>query len=237
MFRKPKFEFCGAVSVAGINQAWKESKEAESKSDSYDPATFVQTMTVVHAYLGLPWARRRQSWTEYLSFLAKMILDHLAKRPLTPEQVATLATVVLYLNRLTRKKPGELKRLWHDWERLQLVYNTIKQSIASDTLCVGSYAEISLYISQSRMIDDPEKREESLYTVEKILERGIAEISSPCQLAQIFRDYALLCAEFPSFHQDALAMLARSRQISEPFLDAHVKTWMAWPSVFWGRRY
>ncbi|MEO5363858.1 MAG: hypothetical protein H7838_09585 [Magnetococcus sp. DMHC-8] len=225
--------------MAGINQAWKESSAEESKSHLYDPATFVQTMSVVHSYLCLPWpwARRRTMWTEYLSFLAKMLLDNLAKRPLSPEQVATLAAVVLHLNRLSAGRTGELKRLWHDWERIQLVQNLVSQAIANDTLCVGGYTEIALHISRSRFIDDPDKRLESLYTLEKVMERGVPEIADDCQLAHILREFALLSTEFPTFHQDALDALARSRRIAAPFLDARVKALLAWPRVWLGRRY
>ncbi|MEO5348065.1 MAG: hypothetical protein H7836_00215 [Magnetococcus sp. YQC-3] len=234
---KDRWKFCGTVSVAGIDRAWKDANEEEAKSDYYDPATFTQTLAVVYSYLCLPWAWRRKQWTEYLSFLAKMLLDNVAKRPLTPDQVEKLAVAVLYLNRLSAGKRGELKRLWHDWERLNLVQNLLKQAMNSETLTVGSATSISLYISHVRFIDDRDKREESLYTLEKMIEKSLPGMDEPCMLASIFREYALLCTEFANFHQDALVALARSRMYAEPFLDARVRTLMAWPSVWLKRRY
>lgn len=234
---KGRWAFCGTVSVAGIDRAWKEANAEESRSDYYDPATFLQTLSVVYSYLRLPWAWRRKQWTEYLSFLAKMLLDNSTKRLLTPDQVEILAVSVLYLNRITAKKSGELHRLWHDWERLQQTQNLIRQAMDSETLAVGSYTTISLHISLVRFIDDREKREESLYTVEKLIEKSLPELTDPCVLANVFREYALLCTEFANFHHDARLALARSRQYAEPFLDVWARALLAWPSVMLKRRY
>ena len=68
---KFKLEFCGTVSIAGVDRAWREANEEEQQTHHYNPATFVQTMMVVYSYLRLPWAWRRKSRTEYLSFLAR----------------------------------------------------------------------------------------------------------------------------------------------------------------------
>ncbi len=236
---KSQLKFCGTVTVAGIDRAWKESSKEDSQTEYYNPSTYLQTMGVVYTYLRLPWARRRKSWLEYLSFLAKMVLDHLSKRPLTPEQVDSLATVVLYLNRTTRGKGNELSYIWQNWERLHLVQEMVKQAISNVTESTGRSTELSLYISNIRFIDDPAKRLENMYTLERLFERSIPDITDTCLLAQLFRDYALVCTEFEKFHQDAIEALAQSRKAAAtgPFLDAQVRTLLAWPSVFFGRRY
>ncbi|MEO5341123.1 MAG: hypothetical protein H7837_11520 [Magnetococcus sp. MYC-9] len=234
---KLKLEFCGAVRVADIDQTWKESNEEEGQSHCYNPATFVDTMWVNYSYLRLPWAWRRKSRIEYLSFLTKMILDNLSRHTLNPDQAEQLATVALYLNRISQGKSGELKRLWHDWERVLQVHNLVKQALSSSNLRTGSPTEISLNISHARLVDDPEQRLECLYTVEKVLERSLPEIAHPCQLVRIYRNFALLSAEFPGFQQDAKAALARALQLARPFADAYIRTLLAWPHVFLGRRY
>ncbi|MBF0160817.1 MAG: hypothetical protein HQL88_00880 [Magnetococcales bacterium] len=234
---KIQWEFCGTVSVAGIEQAWREANEEEQQSHLYNPATFVQTLTVVYSYLRLPWAWRRKSRTEYLSFLAKMVLDNVARHALNPEQVEVVATAVLYLNRITHGKHGELKRLWQNWERLQLTQNLVNQALASPLLRSGTPTEVALHVARIRFIEDKEKRQEALYTLEKVLERSLPLINSSCQLVQIYREYALLSTEFAGFHAEAQVFLAKARHLAAPYPDAYVRTLLAWPPVFLGRRY
>ena len=137
----------------------------------------------------------------------------------------------------SKGKRGELKRLWQDWERILLVQNLVNQALSSSLLQVGTPSEVALHVARIRLTEEEDKRLEGLYTLEKVLERSLPLIQDPCQLVQIYRDYALVSTEFSSFHAEARTVLANAQQLSKPYLDAYVRTLLAWPMVLLGRRY
>ncbi|WP_130470336.1 hypothetical protein [Candidatus Magnetaquicoccus inordinatus] len=229
--------FCGVVSPAGINRTWQRSNEEEWQSEYYNPASFLQTMASVYAYVRLPWAWRRGSWIEYLSFLAKSVLDHLSRRPLTADQVETLATAVLFLHRLTKGQHNALSHLWQDWQRLQRVHDMVAQAIAGSGFGTSGRTEILLHIASIRFLEDADKQLEQMHLLERIVERSIPEIEDRCQVAEVLREYALLSGGFSTFHHDARRALREAAQAAAPYLDARVRVWMAWPHVLLRRRY
>ncbi len=232
-----QLSFCGVVTPAGINRTWQQSHEEDWQAEYYSPDAFIQTMASVYAYVRLPWAVRRTSWIEYLSFLGKTVLDHLARRPLSPDQVEILATSALYLHRLSQGQRNALSHLWHDWQRLQRVQDLIAHAVASSGQGTSGRTEILLHIAHIRFMDDSDKKIEHLHLLERIVERSVPEIDNRCHLAEVWREYALLCGEFDTFHQDARMALRLSAQAAEPYLDARIRTLMAWPHVLRRRRY
>ncbi|MBF0096783.1 MAG: hypothetical protein HQM04_09750 [Magnetococcales bacterium] len=232
-----QISFCGVVTPAGINRTWQKSNEEEWQSEYYNPDAFIQTMASVYAYVRLPWALRRNTWIKYLSFLGKTVLDHLSRRPLTPDQVEILAASVLYLHRLSQGQHNPLSHLWHDWQRVQRIQDLISQAVASTGLGTSGRTEILLHIAHVRFLEDPDKKIEHLHFLERIVERSVPEIENRCHLAEVWREYALLCCEFDTFHQDARMALRLSAQAAEPYLDARIRTLLAWPHVWMRRRY
>ncbi|MBF0183038.1 MAG: hypothetical protein HQM06_01425 [Magnetococcales bacterium] len=228
---------CGVISTSGINRTWQKSNDEEWQSEYYNPASFLQTMVSVYVYVRLPWAMRRASWIEYLSFLAKSVVDHPTRRPLVGEQVAALATVSLFLHRRTMGERSALSHVWQDWQRLQRVQGMVAQALASSGMGTDSRTEILLHIAHIRFMEDGDRKLEHLHLLERIIERCQPEITDRCVLAEVLREYALVSAEFDTFHQDARRALRQSAEAAAPFVDARVRTLMAWPSVLLRRRY
>ena len=95
---------------------------------------------------------------------------------------------------------------------------------------------LSLKISFSRMIDNSNRRMGYVYALCDLeMNKYLSVVSDRCRRAWIFRERALLLAEFS--RSDAIVSLLKSHRDAGPMIASQLKTLMAWPSVLFGLRY